>query len=384
MMRILFSTMPASGHLRALVPIAHAAIVAGHEVAMCTPASAKAQVTSYGLTHLPAGRDWVGEQLVAAADETETPPDHAERLTHHLNTEGYPGPEALRTARDIIGHAQTWRPDVIVRENAEFGGYLAAEALGLPHASVGASPAYMDPALFAPGLDAGRAALGLPPDPTGRRSNAPLHATLIPPELDPGEHVVPNSRAYRQTNPALPGERLPDWVAGFGEPVVFAAFGTMYSKLAAWHPVIRAVIAGLGLLGLPTVVAAGIPTAPFEPAPSNVRLVERIAQPALLECSALFLHHGGFNSIRESLRLGVPMVIIPWVTDSLINARGCAEAGVSTTLYQDALTPESVRDACAAMLAEPAYARRAAAVRTRMLTLPPLDELVADIVALAR
>jgi len=382
-MRILFSALPAGGHLRSLVPIAHAALLAGHQVAMCTPATAKAEVSGYGLAHLPAGRDWVAEQISRAAHETELPADHPERLTRHLATEGYPGPEALRTARDILTHAETWRPDVIVRENAEFGGYLAAEVLGVPHVSVGASPAYMDTALLAPGLDAGRAALGLPADPTGSRIHAYLHAKLVPPELDPGEPAIPNARSYRQTNPTRPGERLPDWVSELAEPPVFAAFGTMYSKLAAWHPVIRAVIAGLGLLGRPAVVAAGVPTAPFEPAPPNVRLVERIPQPPMLECSALFLHHGGFNSVRESLRLGVPMVIIPWVTDSLLNARKCAEAGVARALYQDDLTPESVRWVCAELLAEPKYARRSAAVRRRILTLPPVDELIADIVELA-
>jgi UDP:flavonoid glycosyltransferase YjiC (YdhE family) len=42
-MRMLFSTMPAAGHFRPLVPVAHAALLAGNEVVVCTPAGAAAQ-----------------------------------------------------------------------------------------------------------------------------------------------------------------------------------------------------------------------------------------------------------------------------------------------------------------------------------------------------
>lgn len=381
-MRILFSSMPAAGHFRPLVPVAQAAMVAGHTVAVCTPASAAAQVAGYGLAHLPAGHDWVSEQISQAAHETDLPSDHGERLNHYLATEGYPGPEALRTARDVIAAAEDWKPDVIVRENAELGGYLAAEALGLPHVSVGAvgaSATYLATELLAPALDTGRAALGLPADPEGKRVYAYLHANLAPAEFDPGELSIPNARCYRQANPALPGERLPGWVTDLAEPPVFAAFGTMHPRTAAWQPITSAVIEGLGGLGKPVVIAAGDQAGSYGQVPPGVRLVDRIAQPLMVECSSVFLHHGGFNSVREGLRLGVPMVIIPWITDSVENARRCAEAGLAVVLHRDDVTPETVRTACAEVLTDPAYRLAAEAMRRRILTLPAMDELVADI-----
>jgi N-glycosyltransferase len=378
--------MPAGGHFRPLVPVAHAAVLADHQVAVCAPATARAQVRAYGLAHLPAGHDWVGEQIRRAAHATEVPADHGRQLTRYLVTEGYPGPEALRTARDILAHAQAWKPDVIVRENAEFGGYLAAEALGLPHVSVGAaggSASYLDQALLAPALDRGRKALGLSADPQGKRIYAYLHANLMPAGYDPGEMAIPHVRCYRQTNPLLPGQRLPAWVSELPEPPVLAAFGTLHPLTAVWHPVTSAVIAGLGALGRPAVVAAGPSLAVFEPVPPSVRLVDQVAQTLMLEHCPLFVHHGGFNSVREALRLGVPMVIIPWFTDSLANAARCAQAGVARVVPRDEATPENVRVACSEVLADPAYRRRARQMRRDILTLPPVDDLVRDIAVLA-
>ncbi|MGW7544682.1 glycosyltransferase [Streptomyces sp. NPDC054770] len=382
-MRILFSMMPAGGHFRPLVPIAEAALRAGHQVAVCTPASAKAQVDAYRLEHLPAGHDWVSDEIASVAHETSVPSDHGERLTLHLAAEGYPGPEAVRTARDILAH--DWRPDVIVRENTEFGGYLAAEVLGVPHVSVGAvgaSTTYLDVALSAPALDRGRAELGLPSDPDGRRVYAYLHAYLMPASFDPDELSIPNARCYQQTSPRLPGERLPDWVAELPAPPVFAAFGTMHPRTAAWHPATAAVAAGLGMLDRPGVVASG--GASVGTPPPSVRVVDWISQPLMLECASVFVHHGGFNSVREGLRAGVPMVVIPWFTDSVANAERCVEAGVAVSVPYEQVTPEAIRSACAEVLDNPSYKQAAEAMRRRILCLPSVDDLVADIAAISR
>ena len=381
-MRVLLSAMPAGGHFRPIVPLGHAALRAGHDVRVVTPDTAKDQVRAYGFEHLPAGRDWVSEDIERTADEPDIP---GEKITEFLRTEGYPGAEAVRVARDILAHTRIWRPDVVVRENAEFGAYLAAEALGIPHVSIGAagsSASYLDPEVLAPALDRGRAELGLEPDPAGARIHAYLHANLMPGEYDPGELAIPRVRCYRQESPARPGERLPDWVADLPEPPILAAFGTLHPRSAAWRPVTEAVIAGLGLLGRPAIVAVG--SASFEAlssfdVPPSVRVVDRIPQPLALETASLFVHHGGFNSVRESVRAGVPMVVLPWFTDSLANADRCADAGVGLVVPKAKVTPEAIRDACAYVLATPSYRSRTEALRRRMLTLPPIETLLADV-----
>jgi len=39
-------------------------------------------------------------------------------------------------ADDLIELMNSWKPDVIIRDPVEFGGYIAAEHYGLPHATI--------------------------------------------------------------------------------------------------------------------------------------------------------------------------------------------------------------------------------------------------------
>src|SRR5205807_7373544 len=122
------------GHLHPLVPVANALSDAGHEVAVCTAASFRSEVEACGLDHIDAGLDWLTSDQSTWGAFPPMPP---------------PGPEfgafvvamfADITTRamvpDLLAIAREWRPDLIVREGMEYGGCLAAEHLGIPHASV--------------------------------------------------------------------------------------------------------------------------------------------------------------------------------------------------------------------------------------------------------
>jgi hypothetical protein len=121
----------------------------------------------------------------------------------------------------------------------------------------------------------------------------------------------------------------------------------------------------------------------YPAAPHNLRLVGEIAQPLMLECADLFVNHGGFNGIRESLRAGVPMTVLPWMTDSVANAERAESAGVATVVPYRSVDADSVRAACRIVLDDPAYRARAQRVRRDMLALPPIESYVADLASLA-
>ena len=79
--------------------------------------------------------------------------------------------------------AESWRPDVLVRESWEFGSTLVAELYEIPIVRIGLGLAEMEALsieLAAPEVDKARADLGLPADPGGERLEGSPFLTLDP------------------------------------------------------------------------------------------------------------------------------------------------------------------------------------------------------------
>jgi N-glycosyltransferase len=381
-MRLLLTTQALTSHLRAMIPFAYAARRAGHEVTVAAPRTVASEVRGYGLDHLPAGVDCrLVLQPHIAAEEV---PDRKSRP--HAPREIFAGQMARPMVEDLLDALGDAPPDLVVRESAEFGGYLAAELLGIPHASLavaGGTALLFDHALLGPSLAAHRSAFGLPADHEGTAPYRFLHANFMPPEYDPAEMRIATTRCYRQSNPERPGERLPSWIGELNPDrrLVFVSLGTVASELPP-DALLTKVLAALADLEVSVIVvgAAGVENLSLPP---HIHLAGYLPQPLLLECCDLFVTHGGFNSVREALRLGLPMVMVPVLADQPYNARRCEALGVARVVPAFTATVPMIREACIEVLEDARFRRRASALRQRMLTLPPLDALVTDLEFLA-
>ncbi|MGH8901005.1 MAG: glycosyltransferase [Egibacteraceae bacterium] len=381
-MRVLFTTLPAVSHLRSLVPVAQAARHLGHVVAVAAPPAFHPAIQRYGLETLAAGHDWQPEKELRRPELLGMLHSGASNLIGTYVVPFLTGESARRMASDLLALAPSWQPDVVVRDPLEFGGYLAAEVLGIPHVSVGAfgGVARLNQWLPAEGIDAHRAILKLPADPALTTLCGILHANLMPPSYDPAELEIPTARCYRHTNPTQSGEKLPGWVGDLPDtrPLVLAAMGTLFHMVPGR---LEAMIAALADLECTAIIAvgAGKNIDSFGPQPSHVKLVEWVCQPLLLKCCDLFVTHGGFNSVRESLRFGVPMAIVPVMGDQHYNAARCAELGLARALSADTASPATLRDACREVLEDPKFRRRARTMQRQILALPSLETLVRDL-----
>jgi UDP:flavonoid glycosyltransferase YjiC (YdhE family) len=392
-LRILFTTQPAGGHLRPLVPVAQLAAQRGHDVKVCTVDRMAGELAAYGLAHLPGGYDWGPDVFghIPRGYRHLSYPQAADVLTalDPVVTGIFAGPAARALARDVIEHARTWRPDLIVREDDEYGGYLAAEALDIPHAAIASFGGLenITGERLAPVLDEGRAELGLPADPEGKLLYRYLHATFLPRAYGECEFVLPNTRAYQHASAQHRGGRLPAWLADgdHARPFVFAGFGTVVYDLPGARDFLREVIAGLGRLDCTAVVAvgAGNSTEGLDPLPGNVRLVDFIEQALMLEGCDLFVTHGGLNSIKEALRLAVPMVGIPIGADHRHNVADCVAAGVADAVAVHEADAEHIAAACRRVLDGPGYRARARLIQRHIHALAPIDDLVDDLEELA-
>jgi len=61
----------------------------------------------------------------------------------------------------------------------------------------------------------------------------------------------------------------------------------------------------------------------FNPLPDNVIISGWVPQLEVLARSHIFITHGGFSSIRESLYSGVPMIVFPFLNDGFGNSARC-------------------------------------------------------------
>ena len=66
--------------------------------------------------------------------------------------------------------------------------------------------------------------------------------------------------------------------------------------------------------------------------PENFVIRNRVPQIAVLKQADLFITHGGMNSVSEAMVHGVPMVVIPFVSDQPVNARQVEKMGLGKVL----------------------------------------------------
>jgi len=386
-MRILFTTIAASGHLHPLVPIARAATDAGHEVAFACRPSFGPTVERAGFCAFPAGYETHGRSPNELFAGLSMQPES--EVDHWIQRQVFIGVYAATMVPDLLMLCRDWHPDLIVREAGEVGGCVAAEVLGIPHASV-RSTAYPARTLreqFGSALAILRERHGLPPDPDAAMLFRYLHLACEPPGFAfPGEIPTPTTHFLRPVNDEPEEEDLPGWVADLpNRPTVYATLGTIVSGRPNGRAVFPAILAALRdePINLILTVGRGNDPEQFGEQPANVHIAQYIPQGALLPYCDLAVHQGGFSTVTGVLNAGLPMVVIPMMNDQSNNAARCAALGVGAVLGPEERTPEAIRAAVQEVFVNPSYRASAQRVRDEMAALPGPEYAVALLERLA-
>jgi len=379
--RVLFTTLPATGHFNSLLPLAIAAQKAGHEVGIATAAAFADVARAAGLRHFACGPASFEELLVGH------PPLHGRRRMVWTQRTVFGTRAPQRIIPELSRLIAEWPPDVIVRESTEYAGCLVAEKAGIPHASVatGSAGSQADRARLLRGvLNARRAEIGLEPDSGGQMMFRYLHFALTPPRWE-GDHTPPATAHFiRYQNPVRAGEHRPAWLdERRSRPLVLASLGTLMYREAG---LLEAIISALGDEPVEAVVVVGrdVDTSRFAAIPINVRLEAFVPQITVLgECS-LFVTHGGFNSTKEALSLGVPLVVIPIGADQFFTAERVEALGLGRRVSRTERQPEVIRARVREVLADARYRHQADAFAADMAALPPIEHAVALLERLAQ
>jgi UDP:flavonoid glycosyltransferase YjiC (YdhE family) len=370
-----------------MVPLAQALTAQGHAVAFATGKGFGPVVQGAGFHHFPCGFDFDGSKdIFEALPEWETikrlpiPPGEQQLY-------GFIQGLAPLMADDLIELMNGWKPDCIIRDPVEFGGYIAAEHWALPHATV--MWAFYISAKFscADAVLELRHRYGLPDDPNLDTLDRYLVLTFLPASWTFTDWPPPPV-THRFCAPPFDlnsGAGLPEWVKSLPEqPTLYATLGTTFNRSPGTF---RAMIAALSTeeVNLIMTVGRSMDPAQFQPLPSHIKVERYIPQTLLLPYCDALIFHGGYNSLHSALWHGLPMVLMPMgAGDQYPTALRCAAVGAGVLVEGNPPEPEAIRAATQAVLGRSTYRARARQLQREIKGLPPLSEAVRRLEVLAR
>lgn len=291
--------------------------------------------------------------------------------------------EPERVARSIGELVADLEPDAVLVDHVSFGSTLGMYATGRPFITL--VPGHPSQ------LPVGAERYGIPPDwpaclvpDPGRLAESEVVADRVtraftdrfndalatvapdrPPVRDAfrvhGDRVLYNSvaaqqhsdrssslpRDHRFVGPLVRTEPLPEALATWrhrvaGRPQVYVAFGTFLSHRG---DVLARVADGLRSIDVRAAIAIGsTPADTLGPIPADWVVASQLPQVAMLAHADLAVHHGGNNSVQESLAAGVHQIMLPFSTDQFANAADLERIGAAGVLSPNEMTSAEIAE----------------------------------------
>jgi UDP:flavonoid glycosyltransferase YjiC (YdhE family) len=157
-----------------------------------------------------------------------------------------------------------------------------------------------------------------------------------------------------------------DWTRVHDAPKVYVALGTFLSHRS---DVLARLATALRRCGARAAIATG-PADPVDlgPVPDDWLVAPTLPQVALLAHADLAIHHGGNNSVQESLAAGVRQLVLPFSTDQFANAFDLERTGRGVVAPPNTATPDELAVLVGGCLAD---------ARPAPITRPDADALAA-------
>ncbi|MFL5734149.1 MAG: glycosyltransferase, partial [Chloroflexia bacterium] len=297
-MRALFTTQSTLSHWHQLVPLAQAVEQAGHEVAFTALPRFRQTIEAQGFRTFLAGSDETPEERRQRREQMAGL--NPEEDTIFTLRKVFAGVMAERSLPAMLDLMRDWLPDIVVHENTEFAGCVAAESAGIPHAVVQITAPwlfYLD--AVEPPVMRLCASVGLSP---ATLPDLLYHYLLLFPRplslWDPSVPLPLTTHAYRYAGFSQSGEEgLPTWVAELQErSTVYATLGTFENSMTE---ILAAILEGLRDEPINLILTVGRNRDPqeFGPQPPNVHVERYIPQSLLLPHCDLVLCHGGSGTV---------------------------------------------------------------------------------------
>ncbi|QGM05642.1 macrolide family glycosyltransferase [Stenotrophomonas maltophilia] len=192
-----------------------------------------------------------------------------------------------------------------------------------------------------------------------------LNLVFTTPDFQPGGAQFNDS--YRFVG-ACTGSRPVD--VGFDAlvhepPLIYVSLGTVFD---AGTSLLHTLAEALSPLAGTVVLAAG-QTDPgaLGPVAQNVIVRRSVPQLQVLKQAALFVTHGGMNSVNEAMAAGVPVLVIPQGADQPMVARRVCDLGAGLALRKEEADAATVQRLARELLGDSRFKAAAGAQRTSHL-----------------
>jgi UDP:flavonoid glycosyltransferase YjiC (YdhE family) len=351
--RLLFASTQGAGHFGPLIPFLDAAVRTGHDVLVVGPptlnprgfpfragASPPDEVLGPLWGRMPSLPPGQGDVVVVGV------------IFARLNV------EAMLPA--LSAAIEEWRPDVVLREGAEFASAIAADLHRVPQVRVAVGPTLVEDSLLglaAPALDDRRAGLA-------ERIAASPMLTLWPDALDPPLFDVVRFR--HPTTDAVAANGAPE--ADDGRPLVYVSFGSVAATFPPAAQVYRSALEALSELPVRALLTTGGHDVELGSVPENVRVERWVDEPDVLPHASAAVGHGGAGTTLSAMAAGCPQVVVPLFGDQPANAMRVARARAGVVAPVD-----DIGAALERVLGDESYGAGARRVAAEMRTLPPPD-----------
>ena len=165
------------------------------------------------------------------------------------------------------------------------------------------------------------------------------------PELDPLPGGLANTHyvgaLVRQDPEAM---RLP---ARFGDlpcdhPLIYVTVGGGAMGNRQFLETLYAALAGMRITVVVSTTQRPVPKAILPPQP-DIRYYHWVPGPAMIARSQSVIFHGGHSTMVETVRYGIPSIVVPFHTEQEANGRRLAAAGAARVLVPDPSTLRMVR-----------------------------------------
>jgi MGT family glycosyltransferase len=372
MSKIVFIEMPAAGHVNPTLPLIQELVQRGEHVTYYATEEFRPQIEQTGAVFQPYPARVLASTDIATATQSKD-------LTRVVSL-------IMRSTESLLPFLLSELPrqqfDAVVLDSNALWGHMAAKMLKLPRVSL-MTTLMIGSAQFRqltlrewvhmllpmlpniPSVVSHRSRLirrfgasAFPKRPAFP-ARGDLNVAFIPRELQPDNPLV--DKTFRFVGPSInPEARRGDvsFEALGPEPVVYISLGTLHLGSTDFFQhcfeAFRDMPAQFILsVGKQTDIQA------LYPIPANFIVRPSVPQLDVLQRAAVFITHGGMNSVLEGLYYGVPLILIPQQAEQLMIGLYVAAQGAGLLLREHVagqrITAGELRHSLERIMAEPRY-----------------------------